>query len=160
MGDALVVLTFVAALGCGLSAGALFAFSSFVMKALARLEAPQGIAAMQSINVQAPTPAFMTALFGSAVAALAVGIWALAGWDDSYGPWLLAGSALYLALPIGLTMTYHVPRNNALAAVDPAAPDSEAHWRRYVAEWTRWNHARVAGGLAAAGAYTEALRVG
>jgi uncharacterized membrane protein len=154
---ALICLTFVTALGCGLSAGALFAFSSFVMKALSRLEPRQGIAAMQSINVQAPTPAFMTALFGSAVAALAVAVWALASWDDSTSPWLLAGTVLYLAGPVGLTMGYHVPRNNALAAVDPADPGAERHWRRYVAEWRRWNHVRVAGALAAAAAYTGAL---
>ena len=56
MDDLLVALTLVTALGCGLSAGALFAFSSFVMRALARLPAAQGIAAMQSINVVAVTP--------------------------------------------------------------------------------------------------------
>jgi uncharacterized membrane protein len=70
------------------------------------------------------------------------------------------GGALYLAGTIGLTMTYHVPRNNALAAVEPTSHDAEAHWRRYVADWTRWNHVRVAAGLAAAAALTEALHVG
>jgi uncharacterized membrane protein len=159
MPDALVVLTFVTALGCGLSAGALFAFSSFVMKALARLQPARGIAAMQSINVQAVTPAFMTALFGTAVACVAVAVWALADWHDSYGPYMLAGSGLYLAGTIGLTMGYHVPRNNALAGIEPTNPDAEAHWRRYVADWTRWNHVRVAAALAAAAALTEALRV-
>jgi hypothetical protein len=38
------------ALGCGLLAGVFFAFSAFVMPALRRLPASQGIAAMQSIN--------------------------------------------------------------------------------------------------------------
>lgn len=65
----LAVLTVVTALGCGLNAGVFFAFSSFVMKALARLQPAQGIAAMQSINLVAVTPAFMAALFGTAVAA-------------------------------------------------------------------------------------------
>jgi hypothetical protein len=64
----LVALTVVAALGCGLNAGVFFAFSSFVMKALVRLQSAQGIAAMQSINLMAVTPAFMAALFGTAVA--------------------------------------------------------------------------------------------
>jgi hypothetical protein len=54
------------ALGCGLNAGVFFAFSSFVMKALARLQPAQGIVAMQSINLMAVTPAFMAGLsFGS-----------------------------------------------------------------------------------------------
>jgi uncharacterized membrane protein len=160
MGDLLVALTIVTALGCGLSAGALFAFSSFVMKALARLPPAQGIAAMQSINVMAVTPVFMTALFGTAVACVALAIWALADWHDSYGPYLLAGSALYFFGTAGLTMAYHVPRNNALAAVEPTDPKAEARWRRYVSEWTGGNHVRVIAGAAAAVAFMEALHVG
>src|SRR5688500_11020849 len=128
MDDLLVALTLVTALGCGLSAGALFAFSSFVMRALARLPTAQGIAAMQSINVVAATPVFMTALFGTAVACLVLAVWTLADWHDSFGPYLLAGSALYLAGTIGLTMAYHVPRNNALAAIEPTSHDAEARW--------------------------------
>ena len=160
MNDPLVVLTLVTALGCGLSAGSLFAFSTFVMKALAGLRPADGMAAMQVINVKAVTPAFMTALFGTGAASVALLVWALAGWHDSFGPWLVAGSALYLVGPIGLTMTYHVPRNNALAALDPTDADAALHWRRYLVDWTRWNHVRVASGLAAAAALTEALRLG
>ena len=43
--DVLFALTLVAALGCGLMAGVFFAFLAFVMKALARLPAAEGIAA-------------------------------------------------------------------------------------------------------------------
>lgn len=49
-------LTLLAAIGCGLMGGAFFAFSAFVMKALARLSPQQGIAAMQSVNVTALHP--------------------------------------------------------------------------------------------------------
>jgi hypothetical protein len=52
----LFALTLVTALGCGLNAGVFFAFSSFVVKALPRLQPAQGIAAMQSINLVAVTP--------------------------------------------------------------------------------------------------------
>ena len=44
------VATLATTLGCGLNAGVFFAFSTFVMPALKRLPAAQGIAAMQSIN--------------------------------------------------------------------------------------------------------------
>ena len=159
MDDTLFAATFVTALGSGLSAGALFAFSSFVMKGLARLRPADGIAAMQSVNVTAVTPVFMTALFGTGALCIALAIWALADWHDSYGPYLLAGSGLYLAGPIGLTMGYHVPRNDALAALEPTTPDAPAHWAGYLAQWTRWNHVRVAAGLAAAAALTGALHV-
>ena len=159
MDDLLIALTLAGALGCGLSAGALFSFSSFVMRALARLPAAQGIVAMQSINVVAVTPMFMTALFGTGLICVVLAVWALADWHDSFGPWLLAGSTLYLVGTIGLTMAYHVPRNNALAAVEPANHDAEVHWRRYVGDWTRWNHVRVTAALAAAAAFTVALQV-
>lgn len=145
MSELLVVVTFVTALGCGLSAGALFAFSSFVMKALARLQPAQGIAAMNSINAAAVTPVFMTALFGTALACVALAVWALADWNGSYGQYLIAGPALYLGGTIGVTIAYHVPRNNALAAVQPTSDEAEAHWRRYLTEWTRWNHVRGGG---------------
>jgi uncharacterized membrane protein len=102
---------------------------------------------------------FMTALFGTAVACIAVAVWALADWHDSFSPWLLAGSALYLTGTIGLTMAYHVPRNNALGAVEPSNHDAEPHWRRYVTNWTRGNHVRVAAALAAAAALTTAVHV-
>jgi uncharacterized membrane protein len=160
MSDILVALTLVTALGCGLSAGVFFAFSSFVMKALARLPDAQGVAAMHSINVVAVTPAFMTALFGTALACVALVVVALADWHDSFGPYLLAGPALYLAGTIGLTMAYHVPRNDALATVEAGCPEAAGPWSRYLAEWTRWNHVRAATALAAAASLTVALHVG
>jgi uncharacterized membrane protein len=160
MDSFLVALTLATALGCGLNAGALFAFSSFVMKALARLPAPQGIAAMQSINVVAVTPPFMTAFFGTAVGCLALVVWALVDWHDSFGPYLLAGSALYLVGTMGLTMAYNVPRNNALTKVDPHSVEAAGYWARYVREWTAANHVRVAAGLAGAGLLAAALHVG
>jgi uncharacterized membrane protein len=160
MDGMLVALTAVSALGCGLNAGVFFAFSAFVMKALARLQPAQGIAAMQSINLLAVTPTFMAALFGTAAAGVAVAVWALVDWDISFGPYLLAGGAIYLLGTIGLTIAYHVPRNNALAAVAPHHAEAAGRWTQYVAEWTRGNHLRAAASLAAAASFTLALRIG
>ncbi|MGH9188242.1 MAG: DUF1772 domain-containing protein [Acidimicrobiales bacterium] len=142
-------LTLVTALGCALSAGALFAFSAFVMRGLTRLPAAQGMAAMQSINVTAVTPPFMTALFGPALASVVLIVAAVVQWGDTGAVHLLVGSVLYLVGVIGLTGLYHVPRNNALAAVEPGSADAANRWARYVSEWTAWNHVRVAAGLAA-----------
>ena len=52
----LLTLKLLSALGCWLMAGVFFAFSTFVMKALARLQPAQGIAAMQAINITAINP--------------------------------------------------------------------------------------------------------
>jgi uncharacterized membrane protein len=160
MDGVVFALTLVTALGCATAGGSLFAFSAFVMKALHRLPAAQGITAMQSINVVAVTPAFMTALFGTAVASIALVVVALFTLDESYAGYLLGGGALYLVGTIALTIAYHVPRNDALARLDPSSPEAASDWDRYYAEWTAWNHVRAAAALAAAAAFTVALQVG
>jgi uncharacterized membrane protein len=104
MGGLLAALTAVTALGCGLNAGVFFAFSSFVMKALARLQPAQGIAAMQSINLMAVTPVFMAALFGTAVACVTLGVWALVDWDGAFGPYLRAAASLAAAVSFTLAL--------------------------------------------------------
>ncbi len=156
MSDALTALTVVTAVGCALNGGVFFAFSTFVMQGLGRLAPSQGVAAMQAINVTAVTFAFMTALFGTAVLCLAVAAWALADWSDA-SPYLLAGAVVYLAGNIALTMAYNVPRNDALAALDPDDPGSAAYWQRYLREWTAGNHVRTVTGLAAAALLIVAL---
>ena len=156
----LAALTAAAALGCGLNAGVFFAFSSFVMKALARLQPAQGVTAMQSINVVAVTPAFMVALFGTALACVALGAWALADRDAAAAPYLLAGSTVYLLGAIGLTVAYHVPRNNALATLHPGQAEAAARWADYLSGWTRWNHLRAGAALAAAALFTLGLQMG
>ena len=156
----LFALTLVTALGCGLSAGVFFAFSSFVMKALGRLPPAQGLAAMQAINVAAIRPAFMAALFGPAVACSALAVAALFELDEQFAGWLIGGSALYLVGTIGLTIAYHVPRNEALAAVPPAGAEAAGHWTRYLADWTAWTHVRACAALGAAALLTVALQAG
>ena len=149
-GTLLVVLTFCTAIGCGLIAGVFFAFSSFVMRALDRLPAPQGIAAMQSINVLAVTPVFMTALFGTAAACLLLGGSAFFVWQRPGAGYLLIGSLFYVVGTVLVTILFNVPRNDALAAVDPASADGARIWADYVSSWTAWNHMRTVAAVVAA----------
>jgi len=160
MPDATFVLTFISALGSGLAAGVLFAFSTFVMPALGRLPPSQGIAAMQHINVKAINPWFMTLLFGTAATSLAAIVAGLVDLGESYAPYLVGGGALYLLGTIGVTMAFNVPRNNALAQLDPSDDGSAGYWARYLAEWTRWNHVRTVAPTVAAGLEIAALYVG
>jgi len=152
-------LTLVAAIGAGLAAGVFFAFSTIVMKALRRLPAPQGMRAMQAINKAAPAPLFMTALFGTAVVCVALAVVAIARLGKPPAALLLVGSLLFLA-GIVLTVTYHVPHNEALALVDPNDPAAAGQWTRYVVAWTGWNHLRTLTSLAGAITLTIALRAG
>lgn len=154
MEQPLLGLTVAAALGCGLVAGAFFVFSLMVMPALRTLPWAQGLAAMQAVNVAAVRPLFMLALFGTALLCAGLGVVAVIRWDEPYAVWLLAGSLLYLVGSILLTGTYHVPRNDALARVDTGDAAAEEHWRRYLRDWTTWNHVRAAASLAAAAALT------
>jgi len=151
------VLVFISAIGSGLVAGVFFAFSTFVMRSLAKLPAPMGIAAMQSINVYAPNPLFMLALFGTAGTSVAAAVIAIADWGDSYAVYTVIGAAVYLVTVV-LTAVYHIPRNNALDKLDPNDRGAVAHWERYVREWTGANHLRTIAPLAAAILFTLALR--
>ena len=148
------------ALGCGLSAGVFFAFSAFVMPALGRLPSGQGIAAMQSINKLAVTPAFMTALFGSALACAGLAAWSVMAWGERPAPWLLAGGLLYLVGAIVVTIAANVPLNDALAATRPDGAGAADRWNGYLRRWTAWNHLRTAAALAATGLLIVALQLG
>jgi uncharacterized membrane protein len=160
MADALFVLTLVTALGAAVGGGVFFAFSNFVMAALGRIRAPEGIRAMQEINITVITPLFMTAIFGTGVACLAIAIVALADWNDDYGPYLIAAAVLYVLGSVGVTMVFNVPRNNALARVDPESAEGESVWRRYLVEWTAWNTVRTVACLATTGLLIGAVAAG
>jgi uncharacterized membrane protein len=160
MDGLLFALTLVTAVSAGLNGGVFFAFSTFVMKALGRLPPSEGAAAMQAINVAAPTPIFMLALFGTGVLGLVLAIWGLVDLDEPYAGYLIAGGVVYFVGEVVMTGAYHVPRNNALARVDPASPEGQRLWERYLVDWTRGNHVRTVAGLAAAALFTLALQAG
>lgn len=151
-------LTVIAALGCGLIAGVFYAFSVMVMSSLAQLPAQHGVAAMQAINVAALRPVFLGVFTGTAAVCAAVVIGSLVDWDDA-SPYLVVGGLLYLVGSFGLTVGYHVPRNEALDRVEPSSPDAARHWSHYVREWTMGNHVRGVASLAAAALLTIALHV-
>lgn len=155
--DGLRTVVIGTALGCGLVAGAFFAFSSFVMPALNRLPAGRAVAAMQSINRLAVTPLFMTALFGTALACLAVAAWAGFGWHAPGAGWVLAGCIVYVIGAIVVTIAANVPLNNAIDAVDPQSPAAAGHWAHYTRAWTVWNHVRCVASTLATGLLTVGL---
>jgi uncharacterized membrane protein len=143
MPESLRILTLAAAIGCVLVAGVFFAFSTIVMRGLDRLPSAQGLQAMHSINVTAINPLFMLALFGTGAACLALAIWSLTDLGASHSPLLIGAAVLYLVGVIGLTIGYHVPHNDALAAVHATAPGAADKWKDYASGWTTWNHIRT-----------------
>lgn len=152
------LVTLASALGCGLVAGVLFAFSTSVMKALGTLPPTQGIAAMQAINVVIINPWFMTPFFGTALLCVVAVLASLRRWPDTAASCALAGSVLYVVGTIGVTMLCNVPRNNALATVAPSGTDAAHVWARYLTTWTAWNHVRTAAAFVAAVLFTLAYK--
>ena len=154
----LFVLTLLAALGSGLIAGVFYAFSTFVMRALARLPVEQGIAAMQSINVAVINPMFLGVFLGTALVCIGTAIGAFMRWDRPGAVYLLSGSIFYFVGTFLVTMIFNVPLNNALAAISPTDPETARHWAGYVSRWTAWNHVRTAAALLAMLAFILMLR--
>jgi uncharacterized membrane protein len=154
--DFVIVL---AAVGAGLIAGTFFAFSTFVMGALQKLPPPQGVAAMQSINIVVINPWFMTVFMGTVLLSAIGAVASIVGWQDPGAGWVLAGSAMYVVGTFLVTMVFNVPRNDALASV-PAATDEAARlWVTYLSSWTAWNHVRTIAALGAMVAFTIAFRL-
>jgi uncharacterized membrane protein len=152
------VLTLAGAVGCGLIAGVFFAFSTFVMKALSRVPPAQGIAAMQLINVVVINPWFMTAFLGTGVVSVALAVASILTWGQPAAVFELSGSLSYLLGTFLVTIVFNVPRNNALAAADPASDAGARLWTAYLASWTAWNHVRTAAALVAMVLLILALR--
>jgi uncharacterized membrane protein len=148
-----------AALGCGLVAGVFFAFSTFVMPALARLQPAQGIVAMQSINITAINPPFMIALFGTALACIFLAIFSLLKWHQPGTIYLLVGSLFYLVGTVGVTIVCNVPLNDALAIAQPNSSEGAKLWANYLTNWTVWNHVRTVAAIAATTLLTLALTI-
>jgi uncharacterized membrane protein len=156
-GALLFAVTLVAALGAGLMAGLFFAFSTFVMRALARLPAAQGIAAMNAINTAILNPLFAAVFFGTPLAGATLIVNGLLDIEATGAHWLIAGGAVYVLGGFVVTIAFNIPLNNALAATDPGAADAETLWSRYRALWTTWNHVRTVSCLAATACFIVGL---
>ena len=149
-----------ALLGSALIAGVFFAFSSFVMKALGRVPASEGIAAMQSINVVVLNPSFLGTFVGTAVISVLVAGLAVTGWAMPSAPFFLSGALLYLVGTFLVTGLGNVPLNDQLAAVSVADSEAVAVWDHYLDRWTLLNTIRTVAAGAAALMFTLGLMQG
>lgn len=136
--------------------GVYFAFSAFVMQALAALEPSSGMAAMQAINRKILNPSFALLFGGTALVCALIAVVAALRLVSMSGVLSLAGSVIYLLGSFGWTLLYHVPRNDALARFGPADSTGHAYWRRYLREWVAGNHVRTVATVAAAALFLVA----
>ncbi len=147
------------ALACALMGGIFFAFSSFVMPALARIPVEEGIRAMQRINVDVYHWSFMGTFFAAPIACVASASFAVyrSGWDSQVALYAIVGCIVYVLGNFVVTAAGNVPLNDALAAVDADTANAASVWARYLRGWTRWNHVRTAASMLAAVAFVLAL---
>ena len=147
--EAVLVVAIFAAVGSGLMAGLLFAFSNFVMTALSHQPAASAMRTMQAINIYILNPFFFVVFLGTAVASVVLAATAVLRLSSPGASLLLAGSLAYLVGAVGITMVFNVPLNNGLERQDPNAVEAAQYWAGYVSAWVRWNHVRTIGSLLA-----------
>lgn len=149
-------LILIGAVAAAVSGGAFFAFSNFVMPALARVPVAEGIRSMQAINVAAPNIAFGAAIVGAGPVAVPV-LLSEFGQLGGRPVALLAAAIVASVASLVITMTLNVPRNNRLDAVDADTPEGAARWQDYLVTWTRANSARTLTSLVSVGCYALTL---
>ncbi len=143
----LIMVIIVAAIsGAGLITGLLFAFSNFVMRALADLPPDKGMFAMQRINKTIINPIFLLLFLGTPLLCLLIAVQSVTRLGEPGSLSLLIGALAYLTGPFGITMRFNVPLNNLLAGAD--ASKSDEIWPMYQKKWQRWNHIRTYIGVA------------
>jgi len=146
-----------ALLGSALVGGVFFAFSSFVMKALARVPSSEGIAAMQSINVVVINPSFLGAFMGTTILSMGMVGLALVSRSHPSAMFFLGGAIFYFVGTFLVTALGNVPLNDQLAAVSATDPAAVDLWEHYLSRWTMWNHVRTAAAMVAALLYCLGL---
>ena len=157
MSDLIVILLWIAAIGCGAMGGLYFAFSAFIMRALERAGPVPGIHSMNSINVVILKSLFMPLFWATTLASLVLAVIGLVHSSEPDGVMVGAAGIIYVVGMFGVTMFFNVPLNNALAAADPNTTSGVAVWNRYKKVWTLWNHVRTVSSLAASVLFTKAI---
>jgi uncharacterized membrane protein len=150
-------LLWFSAIGCGVLGGLYFAFSTFIMTSLGRIDQTAGISAMNAINVDIVRSLFMPLFFGTTLAAAALAILAFIHWDEPGSASMLVGGLVYVLGMFVVTIVFNVPLNDALAAVDPSSQAAAPLWARYLEEWTFWNHVRTIACTAASALFIAAI---
>jgi uncharacterized membrane protein len=150
-------LLWFSAIGCGLLAGVYFAFSTFVMTSLGRIDQAAGIAAMNSINAEIVRSLFLPLFLGTTLASAALVVIACVRWGEPGAVTMLAGGIVYVVGMFVVTMVFNVPLNDALAAAHPSSPEAASLWARYPEDWTFWNHVRTVASTGACALFIAAI---
>jgi uncharacterized membrane protein len=150
-------LLWFSAIGCGVMAGVYFAFSTFVMTALGRLDQAAGIAAMNAINVDIVRSLFMPLFLGTTVAGAVLLVMGALRLGGPGAISMIAGGTLYILGMFVVTVAFNVPLNDGLAAQQPSGPEAGVVWATYLKDWVFWNHVRTVASVVASALFIVAL---
>ena len=150
-------LLWVGALSTALMAGIYFAFSSFVMDSLKKIDETSGICAMQSINKTILNSSFMPLFFGSSIVAAALALISIFKLEGIVAYLTTASGILYVMGMFICTAAFNVPLNNILAKTDASSHHAHQVWKHYLHTWTRWNHLRTLTSIFSCGLFIYAL---
>lgn len=143
------VLLWIAAVSAGLMAGIYFAFSSFIMRSLDRLDAANAVDAMNAINEVILRSWFMPLFFGTSLLYLMLALQVFLDWNSPNAPLQLTAGLTYVGGMFLCTIFFNVPLNNRLAMAKEENGEKLQIWSHYYKNWTRWNHLRTASSLIA-----------
>ena len=146
----ITTLIILAVMGSAIVGGIFFAFSNFVMRALAEIPAISGLQAMQSINTTVLNRWFLGLFSGTALVYVALAVVALLNWSAAYAPYLLGAAVAYIGGTWMVTVAGNVPLNQRLAALGPEEEGAEQDWNEYVERWTKLNSQRASAAILAA----------
>ena len=156
MDTVVTTLTLFTLLGAALMAGVFYAFSTFVMKALASVPAAAGMAAMQSINVVVINAQFLAVFFGAALTSILLVIMVIYDWQSG-SAWLVGGGLFYVVGTFLVTIACNVPLNRQLASASAQDKNGQDVWAHYLQRWTWWNHVRTVAAVIATGLFALGL---
>jgi uncharacterized membrane protein len=149
----------ISAVACGVMAGVYFAFSVFVMRALASMPGASGAVAMRAINDVILKTAFMPLFFLSSTLCAALAAAAFFKWQIGGSGIVLSASLVYVAGMFVVTAVFNVPLNNKLVALNMQAVDIEGAWKSYVGTWTNYNHIRTLSSIVACALFAYAYKM-
>ena len=86
MSTPMTITIFAAIFGSALISGIFFAFSNFIMKALQRVPSPEGLLAMQTINVTVLNRGFLGVFMGTALICLILAVISITEWEMARSP--------------------------------------------------------------------------
>ena len=150
-------MLFIGVLMASTLGGVFFAFSSFIMPALARIPTAEGVRTMQWINIKVFHWSFMGLFFATPLLCLGFIGDAILTAPSLTTPYTLAAAGVYLVGSLLVTGLGNVPLNEKLAKLDPEAADANSSWHSYRKRWVRLNHIRTGACLLTAGLFIGAL---